>query len=310
MWAVMAALASALLVAVASVLQHRAGLASAKATLKVVLRHRLWLMGAAAGVAGFVFHVLALASGSLSLVQPLLVTGLLFALPLSWLLEHRSVRLPDVAAAVAVVGGLVIFQLAAEAGVGRSSANLTSLAWCTGTVLAIVGLALATAIRRPRYRASWLGLCAGAAYGLLAGLLKASVGLLGGHGAGVLTTWPLYVFVVVVVGAIVVNQLAFNAGPLAASLPLVTIVDPIISVWVGAVAFGESTSSQPVLVAGQVAGFALMSFGVVALSRRASVEQPSAWTANDRGKRVAPERAQAPARTIEATNATRTPVGT
>jgi drug/metabolite transporter (DMT)-like permease len=265
----LAALGSALLVAIASVLQHRAGLGPA-ATLRSVLRHPLWLVGALAGVVGFLLHAAALAGGSLSMVQPLLVSGLLFALPLSWALERRAIHLLDLGAAVAVVGGLIIFQLTAHAARGRSTADLALLGWCVVVALAIVGVGLLAAVRQARYRASWLGFCAGAAFGLLAALLKSSVGTITVHGLRVLSTWPLYAFVVLVVGAIVVNQLAFNAGPLAASLPLVTIIDPVVSVAVGSIAFGEKTASAPLPVMGQVLGFALMSVGVVVLSRRAS----------------------------------------
>jgi hypothetical protein len=212
----------------------------------------------------------ALSSGSLSVVQPLLVTGLLFALPLSRMLERRAIHPADVSASAAVVLGLMIFQLTAQAANGRSTANLEVLAWCVAVGLAVCGVALVAAARHAKHRASWLGFCAGAAYGLLAGLLKSSVGVFAVVGVGVLSSWPLYAFVVVVAGAIAVNQLAFNAGPLASSLPLITIVDPVVSIAIGAVAFGETTASSPLLVLGQIGGFALMSLGVVVLSRRAS----------------------------------------
>jgi hypothetical protein len=103
------------------------------------------------------------------------------------------------------------------------------------------------AIGHANYRASWLGFCAGVAYGLVAALLKSSVGLFAVDHLAVFTSWPLYAFVVLAGGAIAVNQLAFNAGPLASSLPLVTIVDPVVSVAIGAVAFGETTASRPLL---------------------------------------------------------------
>lgn len=267
MLSVFAALGSALCLAVASVLQHRAGTSASDTTLRRVLRHPFWLVGAVAGVAGFGLHVLALSNGRLAVVQPLLVTTLLFALPLSRILDRRAVRAVDVSAAAAVVGGLVIFQTTAEPAAGRSTADLIVLAWCVGIVLTAAGLGVLAAVRRPDQRAACLGFCAGAAYGLLAALIKSSVGTLADNGADVLTTWPLYAFLVIVVGAIAVNQLAFNAGPLASSLPLVTIVDPVVSIAIGAAAFGETIATRPLLLFGQIVGFALMSVGVVILSR-------------------------------------------
>ena len=56
-----------------------------------LLRRPLWWAGTAAAVAGFVFQALALAYGSLLLVQPILVSALLFALPMSARLANRRV---------------------------------------------------------------------------------------------------------------------------------------------------------------------------------------------------------------------------
>lgn len=103
----------------------------------------------------------------------------------------------------------------------------------------------------------------------MAALLKSTVGSFSDHGATVLTTWPLYAFLIIGAGAIVLNQIAYNAGPLALSLPLITIVDPVLAVAIGAVAFHETISSDPWAIAGQVLGFTLMCIGILALSRRA-----------------------------------------
>jgi drug/metabolite transporter (DMT)-like permease len=235
----------------------------------------VWIWGAVAGIAGFALHLVALSRGALSLVQPLLVSGLLFALPIGRLLDRRPIRLGDIAAAGAVVSGLALFQLTARPSAGRSVADLPALGWCAGVAVAAIGIVLALSSRRSRDRAVWLGLCTGAAYGVVAALLKSALGVFAAHGiAATLTAWPLYAFVALVCGAIVLNQLAFNAGPLAQSLPLITIVDPVVSVVVGAVAFGETVSSAGGLVVGQVFGFIAMSVGVVVLSRRA--ERPNA----------------------------------
>ncbi|MDA8062879.1 MAG: hypothetical protein M0T80_10725, partial [Actinomycetota bacterium] len=53
------------------------------------LRHPLWIVGMLVEAVGFSLHALALHSGPIILVQPLLVTGLVFALPIRQLLERR-----------------------------------------------------------------------------------------------------------------------------------------------------------------------------------------------------------------------------
>lgn len=265
-----AALGSALLVALASVLQHRAGTRIGAARLRHVLRHLCWIWGATAGLAGFALHVLSLSTGALSVVQPLLVTGLLFALPLGRALDHRKIRLADIAAAGAVVGGLSLFQATARPSAGHLLASMGALGASLAVVAVAVAVVLAWSRRVGRNRAVTLGLATGAAYGMVAALLKASLGILAAHGLmAMLTSWPVYAFAVLVGAAIVVNQLAFNAGPLSQSLPLITIVDPLVSIAVGAIAFHELVTSVPSMIAGQVLGFTAMSVGVAFLARRA-----------------------------------------
>ena len=77
---------AALLFAVAAVLQERGtqGLPdSGVGFFKGLVQRKVWLLGIAADIAGFAVQAGALAVGSLLLVQPLLVTTLLFALPLA-----------------------------------------------------------------------------------------------------------------------------------------------------------------------------------------------------------------------------------
>lgn len=147
--AVVAALGSALVLAVGSVLQHRAGYGPQKLTLRRIWRHPLWVLGAAAGLLAVALHIVALDHGALSVVQPLLVSGLLFALPINRALEHRPIHVADLAAAGAVVLGLATFQLTARPSAGRAVADVSALAWSTGSTLIIVAAGIAAAIRAP-----------------------------------------------------------------------------------------------------------------------------------------------------------------
>src|SRR5882724_7885400 len=89
------ALAAAICWASASVLQQRAAASepdtgSLGPSLIVRLaHHRAWLVGNGADAIAYLFQFLALRRGSLALVQPLLVTSMLFALPVSARLGHR-----------------------------------------------------------------------------------------------------------------------------------------------------------------------------------------------------------------------------
>lgn len=95
--AVAAALTAAWWFAVAAALQHHeaarpssAGVADPR-WLRRLARRPLWLAGVAAAGLGGALHLLALSMAPLTVVQPLGVTCLMFALPLSAALSrHRS----------------------------------------------------------------------------------------------------------------------------------------------------------------------------------------------------------------------------
>ena len=93
------ALASAGLFAVGSAVQHQAALAlplAATGPVRLVLqlaRRPGWLLSNLSIIAGVVLHGVALSLGALVVVQPLLVTGLLFAMPISARLHRTRVTL-------------------------------------------------------------------------------------------------------------------------------------------------------------------------------------------------------------------------
>ena len=94
---VLLALAAAVTSALGIVIRQRATLeipqdeGVSTTMFKKLLRNRLWWAGTAVASSGYGFQALALTWGSLILVQPLLVSALLFALPMSARMAHRRV---------------------------------------------------------------------------------------------------------------------------------------------------------------------------------------------------------------------------
>src|SRR5947209_17119146 len=145
---VASALGSALLYALAAVFQQRAAVneppehALRLRLLFNLLRRPLWLAGLACDVAAFLLQFWALDHGSLVLVQPLLVSGLLFALPLGALLSHERMTRSDWIGAGLVVLGLSVFLIVAQP--DRGSADAAPRVWVMLVVciLAVVGILL------------------------------------------------------------------------------------------------------------------------------------------------------------------------
>lgn len=260
---VLTALASALLNAVASVLHHQAG--ARRGGFTVVLCPR-WMLGTAAAAGGFALHTVALGSGQLAIVQPLLVSGLIFALPVAALFERHRLKLGHLGWSVTVVAGLALFLASAQPAVGRRTAEAGALAPALGLVLVLATGCFGVGIRCPRHRAALWALAGGSGYAVVAVLVKQDVGLLDLGLQQLLTSWTFYTLLVVGPASVAVNQAAFNAGPLVSSLPTLTIANPVVAIALGAIVFGEGVASAPALVVGMTIGFGVMAMGVVALT--------------------------------------------
>jgi hypothetical protein len=272
------ALAAAALFGVSIAFQHRsAGLVSdgtpAGARLggfiAGTLRHPLWIIGAVADISGFALHALALRLGPLTVVQPLLVSSIVFAVILRELLERRWPRRSELLWATALTAGLVMF-LTISAPTGRVAQAADPVpATIMGVLIALGVLGFFAAGRRSTgsTAAALLGAATGLAYAAVAGLLKEDVSLLN-RGLGELVgSWPLYALIAVGAFSIVVNQLAYQAGPLSSSLPTIMAVDALVSLVIGASVFDEGFRIGAVDLLGEVAGLVLMLAASVGLTR-------------------------------------------
>ena len=206
-----------------------------------LLRRPLWWAGTAAAVAGYVFQALALAEGSLLLVQPILVSALLFALPLSARLAHRRVTRGEWAWALLLTASLALFVVLARTRPGDYEASLPTSALvaviCTAAVMGCVVVAIRTAGWR---RAVLLALAVGVLFGVVAVLTKLVMHVLVYDGVRALLTTPvLYLLVVLGIVAVFLQQSAFHAGSLQTSVPTMLVLEPVIAVVLGAVVLGE-----------------------------------------------------------------------
>jgi len=276
--AVVYALTAALLYAVGAVLQQRAARATAaEHSLRLGLLTRLavnplWVVGILTDTLGYVFQFMALGQGSLVVVQPLLVSGLLFALPLGAALTGTRLTKRDWGGALFVCAGLSLFLAVAAPAAGHS--DTSSATWVGILVVTAILAALAALVARgapPRRRASLLAASAGLVYGVTAGLTKASSHLLHRGVPHLLASWQPYGLVVAGAVGMVLAQSAFQAGSLDASLPTLTVMDPIVSIAIGAVAFGESVAVGLAATTLELVGLALVIAGVFALDRSTAV---------------------------------------
>lgn len=272
--AVLLTLGAALLYAVTSVLQQSAASeighhrSLRPGLLLDLLRHPRWLLGNLAEVAAVVLQFVALRKGSLLLVQTLLVSGLLFAIPLGAALQRRRLSTADWLGTVAVVAGLGVFVAVARPTRGRGDASRVGWIAVLGLGCGAVAALVAAAPRRPGpARATYLGGACGVLFGVDAALAKACGHLLNHGVAYAARSWQPYTLAALGIVGFLLAQSAFQAGPLAASLPLITAADPMAAALIGVLAFHERLASGGLAVAAQViAGLAIVA-GVWVLAR-------------------------------------------
>ena len=273
---VLVALASALAAAVSSILQHHSARRAPDGRAHRLARHLLtrpaWLIGGVAAVAGLALHVLALDGGQLAVVQPLLISGVLFALPVSAVLERRRPSIREWLLALVLVAGLAMFLLAAKPTAGQVPIDSDRLAWSTIGGSFVVGALTFLGTRKGRLSSraapAVLGMAAGVGYGLVAGLLKELTLIMHTGVSNLLVTWPLYALAALGLASVLLTQMAYRAGPLCRSMPALTVADPAASVIIGMVAFQERLDGTALAVLVQVVGFVAMAAAATQLARR------------------------------------------
>ena len=282
--AIFSALLSAFWAAVGIVVRQRATQdvpgdeAMSAAMAASLVRHPLWWAGTLAAVAGYVFQALALAHGSLLLVQPLLVSSLLFALPLSAALCHQRISRLQWGWATLLTAALAVFLLVGQPREGHGRPPIP--AWTLALVITVpVVIACVMAAHRAagRVRASLLGLAVAVLLGMIAVVTKVCTHRFAVGGWHALLTVPApYVLVALAVTVTVVQNSAFHAGALQASVPIMLVGEPVVAVLLGVVVLGEHLAVGGLAPLALVIAVAAMVAATIALGRSQAIDNADA----------------------------------
>ena len=270
--AVLFALATALANAIGLVAQHRASTAAPGrgwALVAHLARQPLWLLGWVAMAGSLVGQALALHFGSLSLVQPLLVAELVFALVLRRLFfaQHLPARAWVMAGATAAALAAFLIDLAPYPGnVATSSGQ-----WTRAVLLVAVGVGIGVMTSRrgsPRRRAGGLAVATALLWALEAAFIRQATAVLVSAGVGgLLSSWSVYATIACGGAGLVCEQAALHVGPLTVSQPLIVIIDPLASLALGIGLEHDHLRGGPVALVGAALAFAIVAAGVTGLTR-------------------------------------------
>jgi drug/metabolite transporter (DMT)-like permease len=280
-WVVLAlSLAASFLMAASNFLQQRAARSvaqmdprAARASGAVLLMRKLlrsstWLAGWLVNTAGFFAQAVALHLGSVAVVQPVMSTQLLFAVPLgAWQLRIRPRRM-DAVFALLVSGGLVVFfgvaGVAPNAAVGERDRVLPTVFATLGLVvlMQVVGTKTKQAIT-----AHLAAVGAGFCFALTAVLTKLTMTDLVHRGvAATATDWPGYLLAIATASGMVLEQTAFAGGPLPWAIAAMSVTNPLAGYTMGILSFDVAFPTSVGALAGVAGSGALLVAGLAGLA--------------------------------------------
>jgi hypothetical protein len=241
----------------------------------LALRPR-WVIGQVVAVVAFVLHVQALRLGALVIVQPVIVSGIVLAVPVSAALARRLPSRTEMVPVALTAAGIALFLVAARPVVGHVPAQ----PWVgVALTLAGAGVAAAATWRGGRCRsgeraAFWFGAASGVLFGLVAGLIKLTTLTLGAHSstasgtsASLVDFWSAGAVAIVGLSGVAINQRAYRAARLSASMPVLNIVDALVALAFGVVVFGEYPAHNGPAIAAQMVAFVCVAVGLRRLGR-------------------------------------------
>jgi drug/metabolite transporter (DMT)-like permease len=278
------AIVAAMCFALAATLWQRAALAlgiegEGPQSFLRLLGSGVWLLGLVAQTLGVLLQAAALDRGRVAIIQPLLVTSVIWALPLGYFLTAQIVTRRHVLGAAIVVAGLAVFASVGDPAAGIDDAPTSDWVAALLVVSAIcVGLMLFAGRGGPGTRAAVLGATAGILYGVSATLMKPVVENLHASGAvDVLESWELWVMAAAGIIGFYLQQLSLATGRLVTSVATVSVANPVVSVLLGALVLQERLDQTPpwhaVVAVGALAFALLGAIVIVSASEKATEEE-------------------------------------
>lgn len=239
-----------------------------------LLRNPRWLLGLGGDTLGLIFQIIALSTGPVILVQPILILALPVSLPVAWLIGGPRPRPVDYRWCAVILVALSLFFL--TIGTPGPAVAMTSAQVLAATAAVVgVGGALLIAAQlllraRGNARAAIFGGVAGGWFGFVAVLMDAASTVWDdggmramGEGRGIA---PLAVLIVLGTASIALTQVAFQIGSLSASFPSNMVANPVVAVALGALLLQEDIPLSPVHIAAYLICLGVITVGTVRLA--------------------------------------------
>ncbi|GGN58325.1 membrane protein [Streptomyces albiflavescens] len=281
---------SAVAYAGGAIVQEQVALTSPGQTYAPLRRPSWWAAVALNGLGGLL-HVVALAYGPLSLVQPLGALTIVFALPMAALFVGRKAGTTAWRGAIMATVGLagLLSLVGASEAQSLGGTQRVALAVVAGGSVAALMVAGRAAHRHPAVRSVLLAVAAGIAFSMSSVFTK-TVAVDWSQQTSLSDVSSLAVIGVFATGGMLLSQASYRGGGLAAPLATLTVVNPVVAAAVGITMFGEtfrygSTGTALALGCGVVAagGLILLTTERLGGTRPASVPAEPAFAVGTPG---------------------------
>lgn len=253
-----------------------------------LLTNWIWLLGLVAQTLGVLLQAAALDRGRVAIIQPLLVTTIIWAMPLGYFLTNQTIKRRHILGAAIVVVGLAVFASVGDPAGGVDDAPTSD--WLSAFL--VIGAACAALLLFSRRgglstKAAVFGTTAGILYGVSATLMKPVVENLDSNGfAAVLESWELWVMAVTGIVGFYLQQLSLATGRLVTSVATVSVANPVVSVLLGVLVLQERLDQPP-------AWHAVVAVGALAMALLGAVVVASA-SEEEKEERAAGQESTAP----------------
>lgn len=282
--------------------QQVAGTAGGEGGLSWSVLRRLigtwtWWGGIAAMTVGQSLAAWALQTGPVTIVEPLLVTCLLFAFAFVAHKSRHRVQRRELLGTLVVIAGVAVFLLVAHPRADadyRPSLLITLLAAAAaaGAATVCVVVARVAGIRfGPAATAAGVAVGAGILYALQDAATRGGIVVMGSDGAAAAlrTSWP-YLLLAAATAAVLLSQYAFRMGRLDLALPPTAAAQPIVGIALGIFMLDDRIT---VTVGGiwiEAASIGLVLLGVVVVGRSRALRRGAAGAEPMSARRVSASR--------------------
>ena len=249
-----------------------------------LLANRAWLAGFALMLTGLACQTIALTFAPVSVVQPVLASGVVLVLVLSRLVLRERLHGGETWCVAVIAVSVVLLAMSAT---GAKDSHHASPGWVAAVMIpsAVVGLVFAAGSLRGRRRDTtvagvWAGVGTGLLYGVAALAIKALSGILVGHqtaadiAIGVISSPYLYVLGGSLAVAMLLFQGALQAGRASIVVPVSNVTGSVYFIIAGTWLFHEHLPASPGKLVLRLAGIALAVLVLVALGRQAPEQVP------------------------------------